>query len=169
MLTKREPAPTPGPIEFRDPFAFLRRMTSDLDRFFERPASWAYRPRWTFERKEWTPDVELFEKDHGLVARFDLPGMKKEEINVEILEGQLVVSGERKYEEKEEKEGFYRCEHEYGSFYRSIPLPEGAKTEGVTASLANGVLEVKVPLAARPEATTRKVEITEFASRAKAA
>jgi HSP20 family protein len=107
------------------------------------------------------PNLEVFEKDHRFVARFELPGIKKEEINIEVAEGQLVVSGERKREEEEEKEGFYRSEYEYGSFYRSIPLPEGAKTENVTAMLKNGVLEVTVPLAALPEPKARKVEIAE--------
>ena len=72
-------------------------------------------------------------------------------------------------EAEEKKENYYRCEREYGSFYRAVPLPEGAKLEDVTATFTNGVLEVSVPLAAKAEAKPRTVEIREPAKTAKAA
>jgi HSP20 family protein len=89
--------------------------------------------------------------------------MKKEDVKVEVTDGQLAISGERKSEAEEKGEEFYRCEREYGSFYRSVPLPEGAKLEDVKAIFADGVLEVSVPLPARPESKMRKVEIQESA------
>lgn len=157
---RKEGAETPVSLAktSNDPFAFLRRVTSELDDLFE--AGWpAFRPRWAFEAKEWVPSVEVFQKDQRLVARFALPGLTRENINVEAADGRLVVSGERKRDEEEKKEQFYRSEHEYGSFYRSIPLPEGAKVDEIKASLAEGVLEVVVPLAVKVEAPVRKVEI----------
>jgi HSP20 family protein len=95
--------------------------------------------------------------------------MKKEDVKVEVTDGQLAISGERKSEAEEKGEQFYRCEREYGSFYRRVPLPEGAKIEDVKATFTDGVLEVSVPLAPRPEAKMRKVEIQEPPKAAKSA
>jgi HSP20 family protein len=88
---------------------------------------------------------------------------------VEVTDGHLAISGERKTEAEEKKEGVYRCEREYGSFYRAVPLPEGVKLEDVKAVFTDGVLEVSVPLPAQPEAKVRKVEIEEAPKAAKPA
>jgi HSP20 family protein len=95
-----------------------------------------------------------------VAARADLPGLKKEDVKVEVSDGHLAISGERK-RESEEKKQFYRCEREYGSFYRAVPLPEGVKLEDVKATFADGVLEVSVPLPAKAESKARTVEIQE--------
>ena len=71
--------------------------------------------------------------------------MKKEDVSVEVADGCLALSGERKPEKEEKKDNFYRSEREYGSFYRAVPLPEGVKLEDVKATFADGVLEVSVP------------------------
>ena len=109
----------------------------------------------------WNPEIEVFEKDKRLFTRIDLPGLKKEDVKVEVTDGYLAISGERKREEDERNEEFYRCEREYGSFYRAVPLPEGVKLEDVKAMFADGVLEVSVPLPAKPENKARTVEIQE--------
>lgn len=85
------------------------------------------------------------------------------------MRGHLAISGERKRETEEKKERFYRCEREYGSFYRAVPLPEGVKLEDVKATFSDGVLEVSVPLPAQTAAKVRKVEIQEAAKAAKTA
>jgi HSP20 family protein len=117
----------------------------------------------------WNPEIEVFEKDKRLFTRIDLPGLKKEDVKVEVTDGYLAISGERKREEEEKKEQFYRCEREYGSFYRAVPLPEGVKLEEVKATFADGVLEVSVPLPAKAEAKVRTVEVKEVPKAAKAA
>jgi HSP20 family protein len=149
----------------RDPFTLLRQMTSDLDRLFDASA-WPF--RWTGVRTRsegdattWFPDVDVFEKDERLFVSIDLPGMKKEEVKVEVADGHLAIYGTRKKEVEEKKEHFYRCEREYGSFYREIPLPEGLKIDDVKATFADGVLEVSVPLPAKTDAKMRRVEIQE--------
>ena len=147
----------------RDPFSMLRQMTSELDRMFDEPG-WFFRsplarPARAPETFAWMPGIDVFERDNRLVTKIDLPGMKKEDVKVEVADGQLAISGERKSEAEEKKENFYRCEREYGSFYRAVPLPAGAKIEDVKATFADGVLEVSVPLPAQPEATVKKVEI----------
>jgi HSP20 family protein len=115
------------------------------------------------------PGIDVFERDNRLVTRIDLPGVKRENVKVEVTDGQLTITGERKNETEEKKEQFYRCEREYGTFYRTVPLPEGVKFEEVKATFVDGVLEVSVPLPAKVEPTVRTVEIEGEGKAAKAA
>jgi HSP20 family protein len=137
------------------PFAFMRRFAEDMERLF---SEFGYVPRfspiyslfdkerWThfpeFTRTMWSPQIEVVERDNQFVVRADLPGMKKEDVKIEITDDALTLKGERKHEEKEEREGYYRSERSYGSFYRQIPLPKGAKTEEANAVFKDGVLEI---------------------------
>jgi len=89
----------------------------------------------------------------------ELPGLKKEDVKVELTEDALIIQGERKQEHKEDHEGFHRWERSYGQFYRSIPLPEEAKTDQAKAELTDGVLKVSVPVAETKKKTTRQVPI----------
>ena len=150
----------------RHPFEAMRQMTAELDRLFETSA-WPSFP-FSFLRANraadggsWLPEIDVFEKDNRLITKIDLPGLKKEDVKVEITDGHLLISGERKSEAEEKKEDYYRCEREYGSFYRAVPLPAGVTLDDVKATFADGVLEVSVPLPAKPEAKVRKVEIQE--------
>lgn len=164
MFSRREASFTPTRTS-RDPFELLRQMTSELDRVFDDP----FWPRFggpaattaASEAVTWSPGIDVFEKDHRLVTRVDLPGMKKEDVKVEVTDGHLAISGERKSETEEKNDGVYRCERQYGSFYRAVPLPEGVKLEDIKASFADGVREVSAPLPAKPEAKVRRVEIQE--------
>ena len=170
MAPKKQTALAP----IRDPFTLLRQMTSELDKVFETSAwpsfRWpAFRTRPVTEAATWFPEIDVIEEGNRLITKIDLPGMKKENVKVEITDGYLAISGERRTEAEEKKEHFYRCEREYGSFYRAIPLPEGVKLEDVKASFSNGVLEVSVPLPAKPEARVQKVEIQEAPKAAKTA
>jgi HSP20 family protein len=116
-------------------------------------------PRWTeFEKTMWSPQVEIRKRDGDMIVRADLPGLKREDINVEIADGALTLSGERKEETEEKKEGFYHSERTYGGFFRSIPLPENVTPENATAKFENGVLEVKIAIPAT-ESGTHKIEI----------
>jgi HSP20 family protein len=156
-----------------DPFTLMREMTAELDRMFHEPSwpSWRW-PSWRTRRgaeQAWSPQIDVFEKDNRLVTKIDLPGMKKDDVKVEVTDGQLAISGERKREAEEKGEDFYRSEREYGSFYRAVPLPDGVKLEEVKATFSDGVLEVSVPVPVRPEAKMRKVDIQESAKAAKSA
>ena len=156
----------------RDPFSLLRQMTSELDRVFDDWPSFrlpSVRAAGLSEAVAWSPKIDVFEKNSRLVTRVDLPGMKKEDVSVEVTDGHLALSGERKRETEEKKDDFYRSEREYGSFYRAVPLPEGVKLEDVKATFSDGVLEVSIPLPARPEAKVRKVQIEEPVKTAKSA
>ena len=157
-----------------DPFALMRQMTAELDRLFEGfpLPSFALSARPTqavSPRERWFPDIEVFERDNRLVTKVDLPGLKKEDVKVEVTDGHLAISGERRSEVEEKKDRFYRSERQYGSFYRAVPLPEGVKLDDVQATFSEGVLEVSVPLPAKPEAKVRTVEVHEGGKAAKPA
>ena len=157
----------------RDPFALLRQLTSEVDRVFERPFGTTF--RWPSRRDafrdgtNWAPDIDVFERDNRLVTKVDLPGLKKEDVKVEVTDGHLAISGERKSETEEKRGNVYRCERSYGGFYRAVPLPEGAKLEDVKATFAEGVLEVSVPLPAKAQEKPRIVQIEDAAKPAKGA
>ena len=143
-------APLFGP----PPFNEMRRFTDDFERMFDEfnNLNFALNPFFAptltfptfteFETPIWSPQIEVFNKKGEFKVRADLPGLKKEDVNVELLDNALLISGERKFENEEEKEGFYRSELSYGNFFRSIPLPDGADVEHATAKFDNGVLEV---------------------------
>ena len=108
--------------------------------------------------RRWIPAMDLVETDNEFVLRADLPGLSEQDVNVELEDGVLTVSGERKSEHEERKEGYYRVERASGRFSRSLTLPEGVNPEGIKASFERGVLEVRVP---KPEERKpRKVAIT---------
>jgi HSP20 family protein len=161
MAEKKPVSLTPARA-VHDPFAMLRQMTSELDRVFGEWPSFRWPSFAAFgmpESAAWAPKIDVFEREGRLVTRVDLPGVKKEDVSVEVTDGCLALSGERKREIEEKKENYYRTEREYGRFYRTVPLPEGVRVEDVKATFADGILEVSVPLpvAARPD--VRKVQI----------
>jgi HSP20 family protein len=150
------------------PFGLLRQMTSELDRFFEEP--WAIAPDWIPAKAMWAPKVDVFEKDNRLVTRVDLPGLKKQDVKVQVEDGYLTLSGERKVEATTEKDNVYRAEREYGTFYRAVPLPAGIKIDDIKATFDNGVLEVAIPLPpAVVENTAKRIEIKDVAPQKSAA
>jgi HSP20 family protein len=100
--------------------------------------------------RRWVPAMDLVETDDHLVLRADLPGLKREDVEIEVKDGVLTISGERKAEQEERSEGFYRVERAFGSFSRSLTLPDGVAAQQVAADFTDGVLEVRIP---KPEET----------------
>jgi HSP20 family protein len=108
--------------------------------------------------RRWLPAMDLVETEEDFVLRVDLPGLTEQDVNIELEDSVLTVSGERKAEHEERKEGYYRVERASGSFSRSLTLPEGVDAEAVRASFDRGVLEVRIP---KPEQRKpRKVSIS---------
>jgi HSP20 family protein len=158
------------------PFAFMRRFAGDMERLFEDFESFRFPSLFTkeffpfrkeFEHVAWVPQVEVLQKNGKFTVRVDLPGMKKDDVKVELTEGVLTISGERKDEKEEKHEGYYRSERSYGSFYRQIPLPEGAKADTATAEFTDGVLEISMQAPER-EPRARRLEIKQAEEPAKA-
>ncbi|MBV8990618.1 MAG: Hsp20/alpha crystallin family protein [Solirubrobacterales bacterium] len=95
--------------------------------------------------RRWIPAMDLVESGDEFVLRADLPGLSEGDVNIELEDNVLTISGERKTEHEERKGGYYRVERSSGKFSRSLSLPEGVDPEGVNASFENGVLEVRIP------------------------
>jgi HSP20 family protein len=126
-----------------EPFRELSSLQTEMNRLFnaafEAPAGGNAAPR------RWTPAMDLVETEEEFVLRADLPGMSESDVSIELEDNVLTVSGERKSEHEDKREGFYRMERAYGSFSRSLTLPKGIDPEAVNAAFDRGVLEVRVP------------------------
>ncbi len=108
--------------------------------------------------RRWIPAMDLVENEGEFVLRADLPGVDEKDVKIELQDGVLTVSGERKAEHEERKEGYYRIERSSGSFARSLTLPEGVDPSAIKASFNRGVLEIHVPKPAAKQ--PHKVEIS---------
>jgi HSP20 family protein len=106
----------------------------------------------------WSPEIEVFERAGQLVVRADLPGLKKDDVKVELNDDNLIIRGERRQEHEENEEGFYQSERSYGSFYRVIPLPDGISDKDVKANFNDGVLDITMPAPERTE-HRRRIEV----------
>jgi HSP20 family protein len=106
------------------------------------------------------PYVDIYEDGNELVMKADLPGMKKEDVDINITDNVLTVSGETKKEEKVEKGNYFRYERTHGSFFRRFELPYGIDTEKIKAHLEDGVLEIRLPRTHEAETKTKKISIT---------
>ena len=104
---------------------------------------------------EWAPTVDILSEDGDLLIRAELPGLKQEDAEITLQNNVLTISGERKAERKEERGGYYVRERRYGSFRRSMTLPEGTDESKISARFENGVLEVRVQGAAVVEEPKR--------------
>jgi HSP20 family protein len=108
--------------------------------------------------RRWIPAMDLVETAESYVLRADLPGLSKADVNIELEDNVLTISGERKAEREDRNEGYYRIERASGAFSRSLTLPEGVDPNSVQAQFDRGVLEVRIP---KPEQRKpRKVAIT---------
>jgi HSP20 family protein len=150
----------------------MRRMAEDMDRLFDSfglgtglgVRSGGYDDLWSAAPfggagALWSPQVEVFERDNKLVVRADVPGVNKDDVNVEINDDVLTISGERKDEHEEKREGFYRSERSYGQFYRTILLPEGVNPDQSEATFKDGVLEVTFDKPQEQQRKGRKIQV----------
>lgn len=146
---------------FDDPLTFVRRFTTDMERFFEnagfsKPLAASFKS----QPAEWLPSIDVVEKNGTLAVRADLPGLTPKDITIEATDEMLTIKGERKIDIEEKKDGVYRKERTYGSFFRSIPLPEGVTADSIKATFANGVLEVTMPMPKdAKDLKPRKIEV----------
>jgi len=107
------------------------------------------------ETTEWLPSTDVYRTNGNLMVKADLPGLTKDDVEVMVEEGFLVVKGERKEEKEEKEKEYFRSERNYGSFYRRVPLPEDVELEKITAAVHDGILEVTVPL---PKTLTKEAK-----------
>ena len=156
-----------------DPFAFAQAMSREMDRLFDtfggtsqggRNLSTGGSGRSLQQQggrgqSYWTPPMEVFQRGHGMVVRADLPGISPDAVQIDVEDGVLTISGERRNANEDRQEGFYRSERSYGTFARSIALPEGVDEDQVNARYEHGVLEVTIPLPQEQRQRGRRVQI----------
>jgi HSP20 family protein len=150
------------PILGQGPLTLMKRLGVEMDRMLEdfdlaHPSTFTPAPR-SFE---WLPAVELLQKPDQFVVKVELPGLTKDDVKIEVAEGYLTLEGERKQEKTEKREGFLRTERSYGTFFRAIALPEGAKADQAKATFAKGILEIEVPIPVSKPAAARRLPIEE--------
>lgn len=160
-------------------FDLMRRMSEDMDRLFEQfgfgraglglgPSAGSLLGSDLGDRSSrfgggsdslWAPQVEVGQRGDRFVVRADLPGIDKDDVHVEVDNDVLTISGERRTEQQDERNGIFRSERSYGSFYRAIPLPEGVNADQCDAKFNDGVLEISLPLPKQEERATKRIQI----------
>src|SRR5660398_275465 len=123
-----------------DPFRELTAVQDEFNRLLSRA-----RGGEVAERQSWMPSVDVVETQEAIELRAEVAGIEPEDINLEVEDNVLTISGERRFEQEVDEEKYYRIERRYGSFSRSLALPQSVDTDKIVARYENGILEVKVP------------------------
>jgi HSP20 family protein len=113
-----------------------------------------------FNNGEWCPRVDISEKDSSYTIRAELPGVKREDVKVTLLNGVLTLEGQRRHEEEEHGRRFHRIERSYGSFVRSFTLPEAVDADHLSAHFHEGMLDIELPRIAQPETPVVEVPVS---------
>jgi HSP20 family protein len=139
----------------------LERMEDMFEDFFRRPFGsrrWPAMPR-LMEEIEPTPSVDIYEEGDNIILKSEMPGMTKEDIEVNLTDDTITLSGEKKKEEKEEKKDYYSLERSFGSFKRSFALPSEVQSDKAKASFKDGVLKITIPKSEAKKKKEKKIKI----------
>jgi HSP20 family protein len=148
----------------------LGGVFDEMDRLFDRYVrGWGFGPsrlprvrwpefRWPEGFEMLSPHVDVYEDGKQVVLTAEIPGVRKEDLDIDVSEHAVTIRGEKKEEEEKEKKDYYRVERSYGSFSRTVPIPPGADHSRAKASFRDGVLEIRVPK--KPEARKKKIKVT---------
>ncbi len=128
-----------------EPARELSSIQSDMNRLFNTFFDTTTSGNGGSAPRRWIPAMDLVETDDHFVLKADLPGLTDEDVKIDVEGDVLTISGERKSEHEDKRDGYVRVERSYGAFRRSLTLPEGVDPEAVTASFDRGVLEVRIP------------------------
>jgi HSP20 family protein len=155
----------PGQLARWDPIALFDELQEDMSRLWGKPGG-----MWPMMRSlrrlaqvpgsmMVAPRLDMFEREGNLIVKAELPGIKKEDVQVELEEGSLVIRGETSTENEVKEEQFYRMERTSGSFFRRVPLPFEAQPDEIQASMADGVLEVRIPRPPEQKSEPRRITV----------
>jgi HSP20 family protein len=128
-----------------EPVRELSSLQNDMNRLFNTFFDTSTAGNGATSPRRWVPAMDLVETDDHFVLKADLPGLTEQDVHIDVEDDVLTVSGERKSEHEDKREGYVRVERSYGAFRRSLTLPDGVEPEAVTASFDRGVLEIRIP------------------------
>ena len=162
--TEKATPPASAPerkLRFPDPFGMLQDLQDEMGRLWgQRPLMASHFPRAITEAATtWAPRMDVFEKNGDIVMKAELPGVKKEDIKVELDGEDLIIGGERKTDTEVKEQDYYRTERFYGSFYRRLPLGFAPKPEQIKAAYTDGVLEIQIPKPAEPAPKAQHIAV----------
>jgi HSP20 family protein len=159
--TRTEPGR--GELTHRHPWRLFDELRDEMEEFWRGARNWPAFPHFPKltgrETTVFMPSTDVFRSNGNLIVKADLPGLRKEDVEVKVEGGFLVVEGERKEEKEEKEKEYYRSERSYGSFYRRVPLPEDIDPGKISAKVHDGVLEVTVPLPVTEAKEAKKIEV----------
>lgn len=146
-----------GKLQVYDPFKDIWNLSDEVGRLF-----WGLGHRGLDiekERVNFIPAIDVKEDNEAMTIRTELPGLKKEDVKINVREGVLTLSGEKKFEDEQKKDDYYRMERSYGTFARSFTLPTSVDSEKIQAKMKDGVLELLIPKKAEAKEREIKVEV----------
>lgn len=136
---------------WEEPFVMMRKMSEQMDQFFgkvlQQPIGKIGQGHSGIATRNWTPTVEISQRGNEMVICVDLPGLTKDDVQLQVHDDKLTIEGERREDTSSQTaQGYHRTERSYGQFYRAIPLPEGVDGHAAQARMRDGVLEIVVPI-----------------------
>jgi len=137
--------------------AVLQNRLNSIFQDFARPAAELTPASETLSMGNFVPAVDIYEDAHKLILKLEVPGIRREDLDIRVEGRTLLVKGERKFEAEEKEENFHRIERRYGSFVRSFTLPGSVNTDEIAATTADGVLSIS--LAKKPEAKPKQIQV----------
>ena len=140
-----------------DPFRDLATLQNRMNSLFQDYSRAGAGESDALATAAFNPPVDIFEDEHKVVLALEVPGLKQEDLNIEVENNTLSIRGERKFEGEQKQENYHRIERRYGSFYRAFTLPQTVNTESISANYDAGVLRVE--LEKRAESKPRQVKV----------
>ena len=146
-----------------DPSEIFSSFQDQMDRLWREPF-WGGAMPTVFRRTvpaqtAWTPRMDVYDQDNAIVVKAELPGLKKEDVHVELADGSLVIWGESTTETEVNGDAYYRNERSFGSFYRRLPLPVDLNPDQIQATMSDGVLEVRIPRPAESKPEVKEIPV----------
>lgn len=138
------------------PFAEMESLRSQMDRMFDELAGLNRQ-----SSTDWTPAIEIQDREDSLVLRAEIPGVEAKDLDIQVAREAVAISGEHRYENKAQEQGFFRTELRYGSFQRTIPLPVAVENNQVQAEFKDGILRLTLPKAQEARHKVVKISLGE--------
>ncbi|MER3446704.1 MAG: molecular chaperone [Candidatus Dadabacteria bacterium] len=153
MLTRWDPWSEFGSLQAWNPWRDFSSLQERINRVFDETLRGLY----PSEIGMWTPAVDIHENDDSYIVKADLPGINKDDIQIDLKDSTLTIRGEKRFEEKVSRDDYLRIERAYGTFVRSFTLPQSVDADKIQAKYKDGVLELTIPK--KEEAKPKQIQI----------